>query len=228
MQWNKKVSVRNRTMTSVAKFIGSTLSLIFLLSVACGQSFEWQNASPEKEGFSSAKINTMRDTLANHQTSSILVIRNDKILLEWYAEGWNAYKQHGTASLAKALVGGMSLLLALNDGRMQVDDPACKYIPEWKEDPLKSKITIRELATHSSGVEDAELSEQDIANLKSKGLEIKDKHMDIPGWKGDFWRKDPDPFTVSRDHAPVLFDPGTSYQYSNPGMAMLSYAVTAS
>ena len=123
---------------------------------------------------------------------------------------------------------GCHWYLALNDGRMQVDDPACKFIPEWKNDPQKSKITIRQLATHSSGIEDAELSEQDIAEAKAKGIEIKDKHMDIPGWKGNFWRKDPDPFTMSRDHAPVIFTPGTSYQYSNPGMAMLAYAVTAS
>src|SRR3546814_1682450 len=52
--------------------------------------------------------------------------------------------------------------------------------------------------------------------------------MDIPGWKGGFWRREPDPFSLSRDKAPVLFPPGTAYQYSNPGMAMLSYAITSS
>ena len=38
----------------------------------------------------------------------------------------------------------------------------------------------------------------------------------------------PDPFSIARDKAPVLFLPGSKYDYSNPGMAMLSYAVTAS
>jgi hypothetical protein len=52
--------------------------------------------------------------------------------------------------------------------------------------------------------------------------------MDMEGWKGDFWRQDPDPFTIARDKAPVMFAPGTAYLYSNPGMAMLSYAITAS
>ena len=210
------------------KYIMIILLVAFYTSGLLGQSFEWKNALPEDEGFSSEKLNAMKDTLANHKTTSILVIRNDKVILEWYAPGWNSKKQHGTASLAKALVGGMSLVLALNDGKMQVDDPASKYIPEWKNDPLKSRITIRELATHSSGIEDAELSEKDIHDAKVKGIVIKDKHMDIPGWKGNFWRKDPDPFTMARDKAPVIFEPGTSYQYSNPGMAMLSYAVTSS
>jgi CubicO group peptidase (beta-lactamase class C family) len=36
-----------------------------------------------------------------------------------------------------------------------------------------------------------------------------------------------DPFSISRDRAPVLFEPGASFQYSNPGIAMLSYAITA-
>jgi len=210
-----------------AKIIMTSLFMVLLLSNVQGQSFKWGNALPEEEGFSAEKLTAMRDTLAAHKTTSILVIRDDKVILEWYAEGWNL-KQHGTASLAKALVGGMSLVLALNDGRMKVDDPVCKFIPEWKNDPLKSKITIRELATHSSGIEDAEISDQDIANAKAKGIEVKDKHMDIPGWKGNFWRKEPDPFTISRDMAPVVFAPGTSYQYSNPGMAMLAYSVTAS
>jgi hypothetical protein len=53
-------------------------------------------------------------------------------------------------------------------------------------------------------------------------------HTDLPGWKGQFWKRQPDPFTISRDKAPIIFKPGTQYAYSNPGMAMLSYAITAS
>lgn len=207
--------------------------LIFLMmeivfNSASGQHFDWETAKPEELGFSSEKLLALRDTLAENKTTSILVIVKDRIVLEWYAPGWDENRKHYTASLAKALVGGMSLVLAMDDGKLNIDDPVYKFIPEWKNDPEKSKITIRHLATHSSGIEDAELSEKDIAEAKVKGIVIKDKHMDIPGWKGNFWRQDPDPFTMARDYAPVLFSPGTSYQYSNPGMALLSYAVTAS
>jgi hypothetical protein len=55
-------------------------------------------------------------------------------------------------------------------------------------------------------------------------------HDKLSGWKGDFWKAlDPpaDPFTLARDQTPVLFEPGTKLQYSNPGIAMLGYAVTA-
>ena len=193
------------------------ITLVFSSSLLFAQKYEWQIANPSSVGMSQDKLDAVRDSLAVRNTTSLLVIRRDKIVYEWYAEGWSKDKQHYTASLAKSLVGGMSLVLALNDNRIVLDAPACAYIPEWKSDGQKSKIIIRQLATHTSGIENAELTKPDTLN-----------HMTLPGWKGQFWRKEPDPFTVSRDSAPVIFTPGTDYAYSNPGMALLAYAVTAS
>src|SRR5207302_6428817 len=110
--------------------------------------------------------------------------------------------------------GGMSLLVAIGDGSIGADDLASKYILAWRNDPLKSKITIRHLATHTSGIEDAE---QD--NVP---------HLELPGWKGAFWKREPDPFSIAVRQAPALFEPGSRNAYSNPGMAALAYAVTAS
>ncbi len=158
-------------------------------------------------------LEAWRDKLAGLKTNALLVVHRDKIVCEWYAPGHDCNRRQGTASLAKAIVGGTSLLAAMQDRRIRPDDLACKFIPAWKSDPLKSKITIRHLATHSSGIEDAE---QD-------GL----PHEKLSGWKGDFWRRKPDPFSLAL-RAPVLFEPGTRAHYSNPGMATLAYAVTAS
>jgi CubicO group peptidase (beta-lactamase class C family) len=201
--------------------LGTTLgSMLFPTFTVTGTAscsaapFEWKPVRPENAGFSTEKLDHLKSTLAARKSKSLLIIRNDRIVCEWYAQGHGPDQKHYTASLAKALVGGMSLLIALDDGLMAVDDPACKYIPQWKNDPKRSRITIRHLATHSSGIEDAE--QDDIS------------HAQLTGWKGDFWRKDPDPFTLSRDKAPIVFSPGTQYAYSNPGMAMLSYTVTAS
>lgn len=176
--------------------------------------FEWRSATPESQGLSTARLDSFWRDLKKRGTTALLVIRNDRIVFEQYAGEQAVDKPHYTASMAKALVGGVSLMLAMNDGLIDPDDLACKYIPQWKGDPKKSKITIRQLATHTSGVSDAE--QDDIP------------HNKLTGWKGDFWNRKPDPFTISRDKAPVIFDPGTSFSYSNPGMAMLSYAVTAS
>jgi CubicO group peptidase (beta-lactamase class C family) len=176
--------------------------------------FMWKTTQPESQGFFVEKLNNLKESLAVKNTKALLIIRSDAIVCEWYAKNHGPTKKHYTASLAKALVGGMSLLTALNDGLITIDEPACNYIPQWKTHPVKSRITIRHLATHSSGVEDAE---QD--NIP---------HMKLPGWKGGFWRKEPDPFTLSRDKAPIIFTPGSKYAYSNPGMAILSYTITSS
>jgi len=144
---------------------------------------DWQSTKPLEAGFDTTKLETLRRDLATRKTSAFLIVRRGKIAYEWYAPGNGPEKRQGTASLAKALVGGLSLLIAMNDGRIAADDPAARYIPVWKNDPVKARITIRPLATHTSGVEDAE---QDSL-----------PHDKLPGWKGAFWRRDPNPFSIA-------------------------------
>ncbi len=189
--------------------------------------FEWKSATPESQGIVTSRLDALREALASRNTKAFLVLRNDQIVYEWYVAGHEAGKRHYTASLAKAIVGGTSLLLALGDGRLSLDDPATCYVPQWQNHPRKSRITIRHLATHCSGIEDAELSAEQ-RRQASQTRSLTDHHMSLPGWKGAFWRQEPDPFTVARDQAPVVFPPGSDYAYSNPGMAVLAYAVTAS
>jgi len=197
--------MRLQTITGLLAFAGI---------LAAADSFEFPHDTPEHHGMSGAALQAWQARLAALKTNALVVVKDDKIVFEWYAPGHDADRKQGTASLAKAIVGGNSLMVALEDHRLKVDDLASKYIPEWKSDPQKSRITIRQLATHTSGIEDAE--QDDI------------EHMQLPGWKGDFWKRTPDPFSVTVRSAPVVFPPGTSYAYSNPGMAALAYAVTAS
>ena len=175
---------------------------------------DWDARPPEQAGLNPKALDDLRDIAAAHHTKALLIMRHNHIVYEWYAPGHDLNKRHYTASLAKAIVGGLSLGMSMQESRIQPDDLACQYIPAWRDDPMKSKITIRHLATHTSGIEDT--------NTPGKG------HFDQGGWKEAFWRHDPDPFTVTLAHAPLLFEPGTGYAYSNPGMAALAYAVTVS
>lgn len=175
---------------------------------------DWALDSPVDHQLDPHGLEDLRRGLAEQGTASLLVMRHGRVVLEWYAPGRSAASRHYTASAAKGLVGGLSLLVAMADGRLTLDEPVAKWIPAWREDPFKSRITVHHLATHTSGLDDA----------IQQGVE----HKDLPGWKGAFWRREPDPFSISRDQAPVMFEPGTSRLYSNPGMAMLAYAVTAS
>jgi CubicO group peptidase (beta-lactamase class C family) len=189
------------------------LGILFATRVAAAP-FEWQTAKPEEVGLSRQRIEALRAGLAGKGTSGLLIIRHDRIVCEWYdGKTQTVDKPHGTASLAKSLVGGMSLAAAMDEGKIRPDDLVAKYVPQWAGDAKKSKITVAELATHTSGLEDAEQG----------GV----AHEKLTGWKGDFWKRTPDPFTISRDQTPVVLEPGARVSYSNPGMAMLSYAVTS-
>jgi CubicO group peptidase (beta-lactamase class C family) len=186
---------------------------ILLCSPAFAGQFEWRAASPREAGLSEEGVRRMVEILKQHATDGLLVVRHDRIGCEWYSEKSGPNRPHYTASLAKALVGGMSFALGLSDGLLSIDDRASEFVAAWKDDPTRAGITLRHLATHSSGIEDAEV----------KGM----GHMESGGWKTRFWKRTPDPFTIARDWAPMKFKPGEGFEYSNPGMAMLAWAITS-
>jgi CubicO group peptidase (beta-lactamase class C family) len=184
--------------------------------VAVARAFEWQSGDPQAHGLSPHALEALQKELAARNTKAFLVIHKDYIVHEWYAADHGREKPHYSASMAKALVGGVALAVAIDDGRIALDDPAVKFVPQWRDDPRKSRITIRQLGSHTSGLADAESGDL--------------PHEQLTGWQGDFWKRlEPprDPFTISRDLTPLVFESGTDRQYSNPGIAMLGYAVTA-
>ena len=196
------------------KLIITTILLLTTASLAAAQPyFDFQTADPESFNIDPGALQEMGDELFRRGTQAFLVVYNDKIVYEHYLPDWNRYKPHGTASAAKGIMGGLSLMLAMHDGLIRLDDPAWKFIPQWRNDPLKSRITIRQLGAHTSGMDDS---------TEPGGV----SQYELPGWKGDFWRQERNPFLISRDEAPVIFSPGTATKYSNPGIGMLNYAVT--
>ena len=184
-----------------------------MFAAAQQHNFDFQTVAPESLGLDTGILQEHVDDLFRRGTEAYMIIYKDKIVCERYLPDWNRYKPHGIASASKGIIGGLSLMLAMHDGLIDIDDLACNYIPQWKNDPLKSMITIRMLGAHTSGIDD------------STETGVSDNTLLI-SWKGDFWRQDRNPFIISRDEAPVIFPPGTANQYSNPGIGMLNYVVT--
>jgi len=54
------------------------------------------------------------------------------------------------ASLTKMIVTNTSIMILVEHGKINLDDPASKYLPEFKQKG-KENITIRQLVTHTSG-----------------------------------------------------------------------------
>lgn len=217
-----RISKLNNMRTHRSSIVRLATCLVIALTAAALPLYSslpetWDVAKPEDHGMRPALLDALWNNLESRNTTVLLVIRNDRIVYERYAPGFDRHTPHYTASLAKALVGGVSLMLAMDDGCIRADDPACRFVPAWRQVEGKKDITIAHLATHTSGIED------------SNSPRVLRKQL--TDWKSTFWKRQPppnDPFTISRDSAPILDKPGMSARYSNPGFAMLGYCITAS
>jgi CubicO group peptidase (beta-lactamase class C family) len=83
--------------------------------------------------------------------TGVLVMRRGEVIFEDYATGWNAEKPHLLASGTKSFVGVMAVC-AVQDGLLKLDDKVSDTLTEWKSDPAKEPVTIRQLLSLSSGI----------------------------------------------------------------------------
>ncbi len=88
---------------------------------------------------------------AMHAGISFLVTVNGKVVCEDYPNGGLASTAHVLASGTKSFSGIMAAAAA-QDGLMSLDEDVADTISEWKTDPRKSRITIRQLIGLVSGV----------------------------------------------------------------------------
>jgi CubicO group peptidase (beta-lactamase class C family) len=86
--------------------------------------------------------------------ASMLVIENGRTVFEHYANGGSASGRWPIFSGTKSFW-GIAALAAVRDGLFKLDDPVSDTITEWKSDPRKSRITIRQLFNQTDGIEGA-------------------------------------------------------------------------
>lgn len=82
---------------------------------------------------------------------AMLVYEDGKLAFERYMNGHTAEKPHLLASGTKSFSGFMAVA-AQEDGLLTLDEKLCDTITEWKDDPEKKDITIRQLLSLSSGI----------------------------------------------------------------------------
>ncbi len=90
-------------------------------------------------------------------------------------------------------------------GKLQLDDPVGKYLPEYPNAEVRSRVTIRQLLDMRSGVGDIFGARYD-ATPKSKLRALADF---VPLFSGE----------------PLAFEPGTSSRYSNGGYILLGLII---
>jgi CubicO group peptidase (beta-lactamase class C family) len=84
----------------------------------------------------------------------MLVVQNGRTIFEHYANGGSARARWPIFSGTKSFW-GIVALTAVRDGLLKLDDSVSDTITEWKNDPRKSQITIRQLLNQTDGIEGA-------------------------------------------------------------------------
>ena len=136
------------------KFLASAFVLTAVLSAADFPEAAWPKAKPAQVGMVEARLLQARD-YALTAGGSGLILRHGKLVLAWGDEA----KRYDLKSSSKAI--GVTLLgLALQDGKVGLDDPAIRHQPALGVPPESNvetgwlpQITLRQLANQSAGFE---------------------------------------------------------------------------
>ena len=172
-----------------------TLALLSLAIVSFAQLLTIGN--PKENGMSAERLAKI-DQLMNEYVSKnyipgavALIARNGKIVYE-KSFGYSDFDSKAPlkkddifriASQTKAIT-SLAVMMLFEEGKLLLDDPISKFIPEFKNPkvlgslnwsdttystvPAKSEITIRQLLTHTSGLDYAEIGSQDFKAIYAK------------------------------------------------------------
>jgi CubicO group peptidase (beta-lactamase class C family) len=88
---------------------------------------------------------------------SFLVMKEGRVVAEEYPNGGSADRARELASGTKSFSGVMAAC-AVQDGLFKWDDRVSDVITEWKSDPRRSQITVRQLLSLSSGIPGGQLA----------------------------------------------------------------------
>lgn len=95
---------------------------------------------------------SLDDLFTRTETDALVVVKNDKVVLEKYGKNSGRNSVYSVFSVSKSIVSTL-IGIAIEEGKIRsVDDPVIEYIPELKNKGLDS-LTIRDLLLMSSGID---------------------------------------------------------------------------
>jgi CubicO group peptidase (beta-lactamase class C family) len=167
----------------------------------------WKTTNLESQNVDTTRIYQLFNQIQNgkNKLHSVLLIKNNQIVIEEYFNGHSVNKQHDLRSVTKS-IRSILLGIAIDKGFIDnIDDPISKYlkspIPTKNLDERKDKITIRHLLTMSTGLDCNDWDKN------SKGQEDK-----------VYRKKDWLQYTLN---LPMVNEPGTVSNYCSMGVVLL-------
>ena len=164
----------------------------------------WRTSTPEEQGFDSLKLaeglKAIREN--NINIHSLMIIRNDAVILDAYFYPYDGETVHGLASVTKSVLTAL-VGIASDQGKLELDDRMVSFFPDREianNGFLKHRITVRHLTGMTSGLDC--ISANDEQTLTEMG--------NAPDWVQ---------FTLDLK---VKHIPGTHFEYCSPGVHVLS------
>ncbi|MBM4009663.1 MAG: serine hydrolase, partial [Planctomycetes bacterium] len=133
----------------------------------------------------------------------LLVMQDGKVVFEDGLAGWSRSRPHALASGTKSFT-GVAAMLAVQQGLFTLDDKVSDTITEWKSDPRKREITVRQLLTLSSGLEADTAADRKRIRTIATGNAVERL---LAG------RDTRDDFHAQALQAPMLHDAGARFDY---------------
>ena len=111
-------------------------------------------SSPEPSSAEPAgRFDAAAEYSRNHRGLSFLVVEKGEIVAERYHNGHTRNRSQMLASGTKSF-SGVILAAAIEDGLISgFDEKVSDSLPSWRKDPVKAKITLRQLLNLTSGLE---------------------------------------------------------------------------
>ncbi|NOY22579.1 MAG: serine hydrolase [Acidobacteria bacterium] len=165
----------------------------------------WRACRPEETGMDSAKLREARDYAANPaiNTQGLLVIREGYVVAEQYFQGYDRNSIFESFSVAKSF---SSCLIGISLDRGWIPDldmPIYTVFPQWQQPDtpaIKKRITLRHLLTMTSGLRwNLDAPDYDLASMIAS-----------------------DDYLAYMLVQPMVHEPGTYWEYSSGGSALLS------
>lgn len=158
-------------------------------------------------------IESYLDNLPQKEFSGAILVAKDDSIIEKRAYG-RANIEYGInnetdtkfniASITKMITAVATLQLYENN-KLELDVPIGKYLPEYPNKLVRDSVTIHQLLSHSSGLNNFYVTDQD----KMKNLEYNEVSDFVPLFANDT----------------LLSVPGTQYSYSATGFVILGLII---
>jgi len=165
---------------------------------------KWLSASPSLLGFDKVQLESaVSDIGRMNGIYSVIVVRNNFLILQQYFREGTRLKPHNLKSATKSVLSALTGI-AVDKGYLRLDQPISDFLPQVKHlaDPRKADITVRHLLTMTSGLEPT-------------------SYQAYNSWimNGSDWVR----IILNR---PLVADPGTKHQYSTGDTHILSAVLT--